>query len=186
MSYIFTQFWFDNQKPIIEKILQEVSGQRLRILEIGAFEGYSSAWYVDNLLSHPDSLIDIIDPFCESDSTTSVQSNTYSTFLSNMSKTKFSNKINIYKNFSQKVLPLLLIKESLYDFISIDGSHLKNDVLRDTIMCFDLLSPSGIMIFDDYGSPTAGVKEAVDAFLTCVDCIILHSQYHFVIQKLPI
>jgi hypothetical protein len=67
--YNFTADWFADQKPTIERYFPPTD-RKLRILEIGAFEGRSSVFYIDNYLSHPESTIDIIDPFDITDKTT--------------------------------------------------------------------------------------------------------------------
>jgi hypothetical protein len=51
-------------------------------------------------------------------------------------------------------------------FISIDGSHEKNDVLHDLALAETLLGEEGIVAVDDFLNPlTLGVNEAVNLFM---------------------
>lgn len=52
-------------------------------------------------------------------------------------------------------------------FISIDGSHERDDVLWDLQLAESLLAPGGIVAVDDYLNPlTLGVNEAVNVFFS--------------------
>ena len=70
-----------------------------------------------------------------------------------------------------------------YDFIYVDASHNKEDVLRDSILSFDLLIENGLMIFDDYGWGNCGV--GIDAFLECFkeQVHIVHKEWQVMIMK---
>jgi hypothetical protein len=181
--YVFTTNWFEFQKPVIEKYFYS-STSKISILEIGCFEGRSTTFYIDNYLSHPESSITCIDPFLPEDATTPLTCDTYKTFLNNISASQHPNKVSLHKELSENILPLLKIQNKKYNYISIDGSHLKEKVLIDTIFSFLLLEDGGIIFFDDYGAED--VKTAVDSFLTCYRDFftILHSGYHLVLQKI--
>jgi predicted O-methyltransferase YrrM len=47
----------------------------------------------------------------------------------------------------------LLAENRQFDFIYVDGSHDSTDVIADAVLGFQLLSPGGIMLFDDYFWP---------------------------------
>jgi hypothetical protein len=52
-------------------------------------------------------------------------------------------------------------------FLSIDGSHEKDDVYLDLLLGEELLGPGGIVAVDDFLNPlTIGVNEAVNIYLT--------------------
>ena len=84
----------------------------------------------------------------------------------------------------------------LFDFVSIDGSHQAPDVLGDAIVAFRLLSPGGVMAFDDYlwdpqkpglSNPLSLPKCAIDSFATIFSnkCRVLAGLplYQLYIQK---
>lgn len=60
----------------------------------------------------------------------------------------------------------------LFDFVYVDAAHDAMNVLRDSVLAFDMLKPGGIMVWDDYEwtvmqQPVDRPKLAIDAFLTC-------------------
>ena len=63
-EYNFTSDWFTPHIPIWEKVLSPLKGKPdIRYLEIGVFEGRSSLWIAENILTHPSSHLTVIDPF---------------------------------------------------------------------------------------------------------------------------
>lgn len=62
-----------------------------------------------------------------------------------------ADKIVKLRGPSQQVLPFLA--EESFDFIYVDGSHMTWDVLQDAAMCWRLVRPGGILVFDDYEHP---------------------------------
>ena len=56
-----------------------------------------------------------------------------------------------------------------FDLIYIDSSHKPAQTLLEATLCFELLQPGGLLLFDDYdaGNPIIQeVRQAVDPFLT--------------------
>jgi hypothetical protein len=52
-----------------------------------------------------------------------------------------------------------------YDLIYIDGSHDCGPVAKDYKNALQLVSPSGMIVFDDYKRSLPGVRQAVDMFI---------------------
>lgn len=78
----------------------------------------------------------------------------------------------------------------LYNFIYIDGSHIARDVLTDACMAWPLLTPGGIVVFDDYPWGEARdilhrPKLAIDAFVNTFseELDIVHLGYQVAIKK---
>ena len=79
--------------------------------------------------------------------------------------------LEVVANMSFHALAQLIVDKRQYDFIYVDGSHNADDALADAVMCFGLLRPGGVMLFDDYlwedgvsaylGRP----KQSIDAFV---------------------
>lgn len=148
----------------------------LRFMEIGVYEGRSTCWFMDNILTDPTSTLLAIDPFGGSKTLSEepeywrqVQEN----FKNNTAE--YADRVRLLALQSQVVLPTLVESFSEhFDFIYIDGSHEACDVLFDAVLCWKLLKPGGVMIFDDYlwdATPTEveRPKIAVDSFLACFE-----------------
>jgi hypothetical protein len=182
-SYVFTNEWFEYQRKVLQTVIPLPTGE-FHILEVGSHEGRSTVFYIDNFLCDAKSTITSIDPYDDSDPTTPVNETTFRIFLNNISKSEYPSKFNLIKGYSNDVIPLLTVKKKVYDFITIDGSHLTKDVLYDAVSSFVLLKTGGYMLFDDYGQET--VRTAVDAFIKCnqgsID--VLHAGYHLILRKI--
>lgn len=79
-------------------------------------------------------------------------------------------KVRLIKTRSQDVLPGL--PAGSFDLAYIDGDHSAPAVLFDSVECWRLLRPSGLLIWDDYAGarehpPARRPATAIDAFLAC-------------------
>ncbi|MDQ6917688.1 MAG: class I SAM-dependent methyltransferase [Pseudomonadota bacterium] len=60
----FSQDWFSQHIPIWSRLLQEFKAKAgLRVLEIGTFEGWSTCWLLENIVTGEGAHIDCIDTF---------------------------------------------------------------------------------------------------------------------------
>jgi len=130
-----------------------------RGLEIGCFEGGSTLWFLQQVLTHPNSRMTCIDVFTEE-----IEAN----FDHNVRISGQADRIVKHKGYSQDVLRGL--EPESFDFVYIDGCHLASCVLTDAVLSWDLLKPDGILIFDDYmfGATKPASQRpqfAIDAFL---------------------
>ena len=190
-NYIFTVDWFSYNIPIWTHYLNHLKNEpNLHFLEIGSFQGRSTVWLLENILTNNTSKITCIDTFEGSiEHTINFQNdikNLFDIFSHNISK--FKNKVNIIKNKSQNALKHINDK---YDFIYIDGDHKASSVIEDAILSFSLLKKGGIMIFDDYmwfemKKYIDNPKIAIDAFLEIyADKItILYKNCQVIIEKI--
>jgi predicted O-methyltransferase YrrM len=175
MSRKYTKDWFDRCIPDWEQYLIEFRGRPdLHFLEIGSFEGRSTCWLLDNILTGPSSKITCVDLFehCSFRGEWSKElydrydmPEVHRNFLENTAE--YGDKVKCIVGASQVVLKSLIDE---YDFIYIDGSHLASDVLEDAVLSFSLLKNHGTMILDDYSweffdHPLRHPKIAIDAFL---------------------
>lgn len=139
--------WFSPHiRPWLD-LLAKYKDQPVNFLEIGCFEGKATVWLLENILTHNDSRISVIDTFKGSwehqgMNTISMKQN----FLENIAN--FKNKVDVYTGESKKIVPKL--KDESFDFIYVDGSHEAVDVLRDGVLAWDKLKKGGMIIFDDY------------------------------------
>jgi len=162
--------WFQmgSTQEIFNNILSEYAGKdSLRFLEIGSFCGDSSAWIAENILTGSNSYLDCVDPWL-----VDVENLIYdwSEIEAEFDKQikPYKDRINKHKSFSFDYL--IKNRETLFDFIYIDGDHSAKAILEDAVLSWSILKINGIMAFDDYewqhpeGSQY-NPKKAIDAFL---------------------
>jgi len=193
-NYIFTVDWFSANIHCWTHYLKEFKGKpNLRFLEIGSYQGRSTVWLLENILTDDSSIITCIDTFegsaehnecneCKKD-----LKNLFDIFSHNISA--FSNKVNIIRDKSQVALKRITEE---YDFIYVDGDHKASAVIEDAILSFHLLKNGGMMIFDEYEWSCSKTliddpKPAIDAFmLIYADKIkvLLVNPHQVIIQKI--
>ena len=176
-AYDFSADSFSQNIPQFERFLGELKHTPCRLLEIGAHEGRSATWLIDNIATHPSATVDTIDAYEKP------------RLQHNLAATGHREKVTFHAGFSAVVLPTLPLDS--YDFAYIDGNHWAVNVLEDAVLSFRLVKVGGIMAFDDYlwddpewnheGRP----KEAIDAFLTIysMQIEILYRGYQVWIRK---
>jgi len=157
-EYKFTSTWF---KDVAEQnwieLFKLYPEKPKRLLEIGCYEGRATAWLCDNILEIG-AEYDVIDTFGgsleESGMNIKDQLQENISYIENNFKHNISYhpniKFNIYKGYSQKILPTLPQIET-YDFIYIDASHRADDTFVDAYYANKMLKSGGILIFDDFG-----------------------------------
>jgi predicted O-methyltransferase YrrM len=151
-NYIFQADWFSEQIPWWDVQLARFKGKpNLHFLEIGSFEGRSTVWLLENILTDASSKLTCIDTFSgspEHENTTLHISEIEKHFRHNIKESGSELKVIVKKGFSRDILPTLA--PCSYDCIYIDGSHKASDVLEDAVLSKLLLKKGGIIIFDDY------------------------------------
>jgi predicted O-methyltransferase YrrM len=174
MDYEFTEDWFSENNPEkvvhqFEEFLSEFKGKSCMFLEIGSFEGMSTIWMLENILTNKDSKLICIDAWVE------WVGDAFVKFVENINKTGVRNKVDIIKGDSSKYLSIF--PDNYFDFIYIDGDHSESAVIQDAISAFRTLKDGGIMAFDDYllgirypNSPgskamNGSTKRAIDYFV---------------------
>jgi predicted O-methyltransferase YrrM len=191
----FTVDWHSHNIPHWRRILERYRGQPgVRALEIGSFEGRSTVWLLENILTHETARIDCIDTFEGSPEHERMGVKTYNLlnrFLFNVEP--YKDKVFWFKKSSQEALRNSPQYQH-YDFIYIDGSHKAADVLEDAVLSFRLLKVGGLMIFDDYawngGGPTEfdNPRRGVEAFYSVYQNQLhtMHVNYQAVFQKVAV
>jgi predicted O-methyltransferase YrrM len=168
----FTVDWHSYNIALWRRLLERYAGKpNVRALEIGSFEGRSTVWLLENILTHRAAGIDCIDTFEGSPEHAALDLTTLrDRFTSNIEP--YRQKVGWFQGRSQDVLRngFWDAHQPLYDFIYIDGSHRAADVLEDAVLSFRLLKLGGLMIFDDYLWSSGGSSDfdnprrGVDAF----------------------
>lgn len=175
----WTNDWAVHNHPLWRKHLTRFRDVPCEALEIGSCEGRSSCFFVQNILTHPQSHLTCVDPWVMG---------TEERFHKNARILGCTEKITAIKAFSNEVD----LAQKPWDFIYVDGSHVGKDCLFDMVRSWVSLKRGGIMIVDDYlwnlDNPAMKFlkpKHAVDAFTLLMerDCTILHVGYQVVLQK---
>jgi predicted O-methyltransferase YrrM len=183
MNYIFSDDWFSHNIPLFEQFLGGLRERPCRLLEIGSYEGRSAIWLINNIATHPSSLLETID------------ANEHPSLRPNLNAAGRPGKITFRLGKSVEVMRTLQL--DAYDFTYIDGSHAAVNVIEDAVHAFRLIKKGGIIAFDDYlwddprfntqGHPPSRIKQAIDAFLAIYsdEVELLYRDYQVWVKKKP-
>ncbi|MFM7423404.1 MAG: tetratricopeptide repeat protein [Elainella sp.] len=175
-EYRFTHDWFTHNIPVWTEHLQRFVDAEVNALEIGSFEGMSTCWLLDYILTHPQARLTCIDLYFQEN------------FDINVAKTGAPEKI--IKLAAESHACLASLEPATYDLIYIDGNHLADHAQRDAALSWPLLKPGGLLIFDDYewsdaNYPGQETKVGIDAFIVSVrpQIEILYQGYQLIARK---
>jgi predicted O-methyltransferase YrrM len=162
----------------------------VRGLEIGCFEGQSTCWWLDNILTDPSSGLTCVDPFAiPMDSTLLRYFERY--FDHNVIASGAGERVTKLVGNSQVLLRTL--PPSHFDFVYVDGSHRVGDVLQDAVLDWTVLKPGGTAMFDDYdlvddvavGLSARAPGRALDAFVSILgaSATIMRRDWQLILRK---
>ena len=138
----FSEDWFAHNIPNLTRWLEPLRGQPgLRMLEIGSFEGRSTRWFLEHVLTADDARIDCLDLFAPDP----VYGDYPARFRANTAA--HAHRIRMLAGTSFDGLRRV---EGPYDIVYIDGWHSAFGALADGVMSWPLLRVGGVMVFDDY------------------------------------
>lgn len=126
-----------------------------RVLEIGCYEGVSTAYWIEQCSRFGQveiHCLDMWDPHGVSIREQRFDHNIGVARRAAMQNTGRDVIVHKAKGDSKLSLAKLLASENrpVFDFVYVDGSHTAPGVLSDAVLSFDMLRPGGIMLFDDY------------------------------------
>ncbi len=159
------------------------------ILEIGSFVGSSACLFLDLL---PQANITCVDPFTGDLHGGEAYNGDVTTIESRFDAAteRFRERVRKIRTRSVPALELLGRERRAYDVIYIDGSHLHDDILIDSLLAWPLLKPGGLMMWDDYRGATNWARRdrprhAVETFLTLhADHKVVHARYQLFALKM--
>lgn len=178
----FTEDWFSSNIQSWKKQLSHLRGKPVHFLEIGTFEGRSALWVLENILTHPDSRLYVIDHWKY---VSENNNHVYKTFKKNIAP--YSTKVQVLKGYSRDMLRGL--KASKFDFVYIDANRHSQNVLEDAVMSFPLLKANALMILDDYTHNkehnNSCPRPGIDCFMNMYsgEIKVLHTGWQVVLQK---
>jgi predicted O-methyltransferase YrrM len=176
----YTVDWTSHHTADWEKHLSHLKDKQAIGLEIGVFEGRSTAWFCQNILTHEKSRLICVDIFTAKDR--------YATFLKNLMENDLLHKVEVRRQPSfQMVLP-----PNYLDFGYIDGNHEASAVMTDSVLVWRSLKQGGVMIWDDVLWPGPNRKvpyltpqPAIESFLHLYgsQLELLAKSHHAIIRK---
>jgi predicted O-methyltransferase YrrM len=137
-------------------LLKDMRDTTSRVLEIGSQEGRSAIFWLEFFAGAHLTCVDLFrEQFAER-------------FDRNLAS--YGARLRKIKGTSIKALGILREENAVFDFIYVDGSHRRDDVMIDCLGAWRLLREGGVMLMDDYtwmpDNPEAErVAPAVDTFL---------------------
>lgn len=138
----FSENWFEHNIPHWEQWLGGFRGRPgARALEIGSFEGRSTLWLCENILTADDSRIDCVDLFRADP--------VYGDYVQRFRANTAAHRARI-REFAGPSFEMLRRVDGPYDIVYVDGWHSAFGALADGVMTWPLLKVGGVMIFDDY------------------------------------
>ena len=138
------------------RLFKDIRETTRRVLEIGSEEGRSAVFWLEFFAGAHLTCVDIFrEEYAER-------------FDCNLAA--YGARLRKITGPSIKALGVLREENAVFDFIYVDGSHRRDDVMIDCLAAWRLLREGGVMLLDDYnwlpGHPEAErVAPAVDTFL---------------------
>lgn len=176
---IFREDWFTQNIPYWETyVLPYLVEHPARFLEVGSFEGRSAAWLLNNALTENRDRITCVDWF---------DAEYEQRFDHNMNEINAGARLDKRKGPSHEILRKLPLES--YDGCYVDASHYTCDVLRDAVLCFDLVRVGGVIVFDDYLFKPDDAQQpqiAIDAFLNVYGnhVKVLHHAWQVIVKRI--
>lgn len=141
-------------------------------LELGCWKGESAEWSLENIFTGKDSTYVTVDTFEGSDEHRIAGIDCSVNEKEARERLKRFPGANVWKGKTDATLFHLHGQIRGFDFIYVDAAHDAMNVLRDSVLAFELLYVGGVMIWDDYAwtvmqDEIDRPRMAVDAFLAC-------------------
>jgi predicted O-methyltransferase YrrM len=149
MMYKFDHDWFSTNIPNLTKLFGGYRGlEAPHILEIGAFEGRSTVWFLDNV---PGCHVTTIDTWKGGkDHDPNNPEINWKSVKENFDHNVQGKNVEVLRATSFEALSAMCTRNLRFDFVYVDGSHTAADVNLDLILSFKLLKVGGIIYCDDY------------------------------------
>lgn len=176
----FTQDWNNEFKKNTKGLKFDFA------LEIGCFEGLTTNYICDNLLSKEGRII-CVDPLPDDHNTlpfgedNKIFEGQFTRFCRNTD----GRPVELVRKPSRLALTDSDFKNYRFDFIYVDGDHRDEAVYKDGVLSFRVLKVGGLMLFDDY-EWRSETKNGIDRFLRDYDPYleVVVRGYQIMIKKL--
>lgn len=158
-DYFFTVDVFSHRISIWLDYLKPLIGNSIKALEVGCYQGMSSCWMLDRLLTEPTSQLTCIDRNFESK------------FLENIAKTGAKERVTLLEGDTFQLMAGGAANS--FDLINLQNRCQSNqDSEKNTELAWKLLKPGGLIIFSYYGcrnpqdaqeNPQAGIERFLNS-----------------------
>jgi hypothetical protein len=187
----FSSDWTTYNIPKWAELLAGFRDVPVNVVEIGSWEGRSALFFLNYLCQAHVVCIDTFGGNVEhklDDWFAKLVPETEGKFDANVAL--FGARVEKIKGPSGTVLPRLGVEGRRFHIAYIDGSHFPADVYSDAALTWSMITPGGVVIFDDYAwdlmEEHERPKPGVDAFLKTIEgqYRLIHCDYQMVIGKL--
>jgi predicted O-methyltransferase YrrM len=172
---------------------KENDDEPIKILEIGTYTGISLINIVNLIPNSVGYGVDLWSSYNENNLLSNmVNLEIESSFHKNIKTERMERRVFGIKGDSSKVLMDMVVKNDMYDFIYVDGSHLMLDCYLDLVLSWKILNKDGILAIDDYiynidnidklVSPFEGVNHFLKKYEN--EYILLNKGYRVFLQKI--
>lgn len=152
--------------------LGHLKGQPAQGLELGTWMGESAEWMLENIFTARDSTYCCVDTFegSEEHRLAGIDCSGLERMTRNR-LARFALRAMIFKARTDYALKYMF-RDDRFDFIYVDAAHDAMNVLRDSVLAFELLKTGGTILWDDFtwGAMPEELdrpKMAIEAFLGC-------------------
>lgn len=146
------------------KALLSEEDRPINYLEIGVFKGENIIDMAKSYCKHSDSKMYCIDPWIDYNEYPEYKDkieSIYDEFVKNMNNANLWDKIKVYRDFSNNIVPTF--PDDFFDIAFIDGNHETEFVYKDGEMVLPKVKSGGTIIFDDYDWPHT--RKGIDKFV---------------------
>ena len=159
-------------------------------IELGTYRGESAEWMLANIFTHPEARYYCVDTFLGSVEHKILEIDCTTLKMQAAQRLEpYKDRCAILVGATRSVLRHWELEPA--DSVYIDAGHGSQDVLRDSVLAWELLKVGGVMIWDDYlwnwfPEPVDNPKMAIDAFLACYArhlTILRPTGYQIAVQK---
>ena len=182
-DYQFTRDWTTHNVQGWKAHLGHLKGKPgIQGLEIGVWEGRSSIWFVEEILTGKDCNLVCLDIFGDEPREKRFDHNMV-LLGGNVEKIKGNSRYALRELDAER-----------FDFIYVDACHLSTCALSDGCLAWPLLKPGGILIFDDYdwqspthSEPRYNPRMGIDVFLEVMkpEAELLAKGWQVILRKKP-
>lgn len=159
-DYFFTIDIFSHRISIWSEHLKSLMGSAVNALEVGYYQGMSSCWMLDWVLTHQESKLTCIDSYFEQK------------FKENITKTGAKSKVTFLAGDTHQLMRDFT--PGNFELINLqDSCKLSQHTEKNAQLAWELLKPGGLIIFSYYGwrnpqDPQQDPRLGIDRFLTSV------------------
>ena len=159
-DYFFTVDIFSYRIELWTEVLAPLQGQPVKAIEVGCYQGMSSCWLLDNILTHQKSSLTCIDRQFDPK------------FKENITKTGAESRVTFLKGKTHQQMEDCT--PDSFDLVNLqDRCKLTDHTEENTRLAWQLVKSGGFVIFSYYGwrnpkNPQQNPKVGIDRFLASV------------------